>query len=272
MSATHLEGKTNLKTLKILFLAWQDSKSRLWFPIGRLTFDGEKYQFVYTQGAKEAVSKCGFDPLLSFPRLNELYESTQLFPVFSNRLMPRSRPEYSDFVQWLNIPQHQDDPIAILARSGGQRATDTLAVFPCPEPDEEGRYHIHFFSHGLRHLPHCAIERINHFKPGDKLWLAHEFHNSYDPQALTLNTEDHYIVGYCPRYLNSEVFELLRQNPSLNPSLVEVRVERVNQSPTPLQFRLLCNMTSQWSDEFRPFSKKEYQPLTDELATARTLM
>lgn len=253
-----------MKTLKTLFLAWQDPNSRSWFPIGRLTFDGVSYQFVYTQGVKEAQEKCGFEPLSSFPRLNEVYKSTKLFPVFSNRLIPRSRPDYSKFIQWLNIPQHEDDPIAMLSRSGGRRQTDTLTVFPYPEPDEEGRYHIHFFSHGLRHLPQCAIDRINHFEPGEKLWLAHEFQNPYDSQALTLNTEDHYIVGYCPRYLRSCAFGLLRWNSGF----VDVRVERVNQPPTPLQFRLLCNMTAQWSNDFRPFSSLEYQPLTTEVVTA----
>lgn len=257
-----------MKTLKTLFLAWQDTNSRSWSTIGRLTFDGVRYKFVYTQGVKEAQQKYRFEPLLSFPRLDEVYTSTHLFPVFANRLMPRSRPDYSSFIQWLNMPQHEDDPIAMLARSGGQRETDTLTVFPCPEPDEEGRYNLHFFLHGLRHLPESAIERINCFESGERLWLAHEFQNPFDPQALTLHTENHYIVGYCPRYLNSEVFKLLRQNPRF----VDVRVERVNQSPTPLQFRLLCNMTAQCSEDFRPFSSQEYQPLTDEVVTARTLM
>lgn len=244
-----------MKTLKTLFLAWQDAKSRCWFPIGRLTFDGEKYEFVYTRGVKEA-EQYGFAPLLSFPYLKGVYTSTYLFPVFANRLMPRSRPDYADFIQWLNISQHEDDPIAILARSEGQRKTDTLTVFPSPELDEDGRYHLHFFSHGLRYLPKCSIEKINSFKPEEKLWLAHEFQNPYDSQALILNTDDHHIVGYCPRYLNKEVFELLVQNPNS----VEVRVERVNESPAPLQYRLLCNLTAQCDKEFRPFSSQEYQP------------
>lgn len=252
-----------MKQYKTLFLAWQDVKTRCWYPIGRLTFDGQNYQFAYTQGVKQAKENSGFQPLLSFPYLERVYTSTHLFPVFTNRLMPRSRPDYADFVQWLNIPQHEDDPIAILARTEGQRETDTLTVFPSPEPDEEGKYHIHFFAHGLRHLPKCSVERINSFKSEDKLWLAHEFQNPYDSQALVLNTDDHFIVGYCPRYLNNEVFELL----SINPNSVDVRVERINQSPAPLQFRLLCNLTAQWSDKLRPFSKKEYQPLVDEAAS-----
>jgi hypothetical protein len=105
--------------------------------------------------------------------------------------------------------------------------------------------------------------RINRLETGEKLWLAHEFQNPYDSKALTLNTEDHQIVGYCPRYLNSEIFELLLRNPSL----VEVRVERVNQPPTPLQFRLLCNITAQISNDFCPFSSYEYQPFIGEGAT-----
>ncbi len=250
-----------MKTPKILFLAWLDPISRYWFPIGRLTFDEGVYQFVYTQGVKEAEEKCAFKPLSSFPRLDEIYTSTQLFPVFANRLMSRSRPDYSSFIEWLNIPNDKNDPIAILARSGGERETDTLAVFACPEVDELGQYHLYFFSHGLRHLPRCAIERINQLEPGEKLWLAHEFQNPYDSQALILNTEDHYIIGYSPRYLLAEVFEMLRQN-----SHLEVRVERVNKPPTPFQFRLLCKMSVDATDDFRPFSSPQYQSFIAEIA------
>lgn len=255
-----------MKTINPLFLAWQDFNSRSWFSIGRLTFDGNRYQFTYTKGVLEAQQKCGFEPLLSFPRFNEVYTSTYLFPVFANRLMSKSRPDYSTFIRWLNLSEPEIDPITILARSGGQRETDTLAVFSTPELDSEGRYHLHFFLHGLRYLPPSAIERINRLENGEKLWLAHEFQNIYDSQALIFSTEDHYIVGYCPRYLNSEIVELLK----FNPSSVEARVELINQPPTPLQFRLLCKITAQYSNDFHPFSSSKYQPLVDEGASAFT--
>ncbi|GAA6617405.1 HIRAN domain-containing protein [Scytonema sp. NUACC26] len=194
-----------MKTPKTLFLAWLDPFSRCWFPIGRLTFDGGIYQFVYTQGVKEAEEKCAFKPLSSFPRLDKIYTSTYLFPVFANRLMSRKRPDYSSFLEWLNILNDEKDPIAILARSGGERETDTLAVFACPEVNEQGQYYLYFFLHGLRHLSSSTIERIDRLEPGETLWLAHEFHNPYDSQALILNTKDHYIVGYCPRYLRFRI-------------------------------------------------------------------
>jgi len=164
-------------------------------------------------------------------------------------------------MEWLNIPNDEHDPMTILARSGGERETDTLAVFPCPEVNTQGQYHLCFFSHGLRHLPSCAIERINQFESGQKLWLAHEFQNPYDAQALVLTTEDHYIVGYFLRYLLAEMFELIRQNLNL-----EVQVERVNKTPTPLQFRLLCKISVDASKDYRPFSSRHYQPLMAELA------
>ncbi|MEA5618854.1 HIRAN domain-containing protein [Cronbergia sp. UHCC 0137] len=256
-----------MKTPQTLFLAWQDTNSRAWFSIGRLTFDGGKYKFVYTQGVKAAQEKSDFRPLFSFPEINQVYTSTYLFPVFSNRLMSRSRPDYTEFLKLLNIGEQEAEPMTILARSGGEKKTDTLAVFPCPQPDERGRYQLYFFAHGLRYLPESAIERINRFEIGEKLWLAREVQNAHDSQALTLHTEDHYIVGYCPRYLVSEVSQLL--TPS---TFVELRVERVNLPSTPLQFRLLCQITALCTDNFYPFSSQEYQPLIEEEVKSTSLL
>ncbi len=248
------------KQPKTLFLAWQDYESRFWFPIGRLTFDSERYQFVYIKGAEDAKQQCGFQPLISFPQWDKVYYSTNLFPIFANRLMSRSRPEYKSFVERLNVPLDNDDPMVLLARSEGKRETDSLTVFPRPEANQEGKYELHFLAHGLRYLPEGAIALIEQFQVGDKLWLAHEFQNEYDTRALTLNTQDHYIVGYCPRYLLSNVFDVLMQSPQL----VDVRVERINYSPTPLRFRLLCKMTYSTLDDVQPFSQDEYQPIEKE--------
>ncbi|NJM66473.1 MAG: DNA-binding protein [Acaryochloris sp. RU_4_1] len=248
--------------VQTLFLAWQEPNSRSWFPIGRLRRDGTQYQFVYTYGVQDAQDKCGFQALHSFPNLKREYRSAELFPLFSNRLMRPSRPDYRDYIEWLDIPRHQDDPIAILSRSGGRKATDTFEVFPCPVPDENGLYHIHFFSHRLRHLPECSVERISKFKLNERLYLANEFQNPYDPRALLLCTEDHHIVGYCPRYLVADALEILQKQPGL----VHVHIERVNLAPTPLQFRLLCNMTAKWPQEFRPFSGQEYQPIVSKIS------
>jgi len=246
--------------VKTLFIAWQDTDSRRWFPIGQLTADGSRYGFSYTEGAREAQRECGFCPLPSFPDFAVVYESDSLFPLFSNRVLSPSRPEYSEFAQWLNMPQNEDDPIMLLARSGGRRTTDTLEVYPRPEPDNEGKYHIHFFVHGLRHLPKERSERVAQLHVGDPLFLAPDSQNLHDPNALTVRTEDSCIVGYCPRYLLPDAFGINSR------AHIQLAVERVNPPPAPVQLRLLCSLTARWPQGFQPFSTPSYQPIPAQLA------
>jgi hypothetical protein len=250
--------------MKTLFLAWQDPTTPAWFPIGRLTFDGTQYTFVYTQGAEEAQDQCDFNLVYSFPELNRVYTSAELFPLFSNRVMRRSRPDYKDYIQWLNIPENEDDPIAILSRSGGRKVTDHYEVFPYPEPDENGSYKIHFFAHGLRHFPPSATERIHQLQTQELLYLANDFQNPYHSQALLLRTNDNYIVGYCPRYIVDDVF----QGNNRNPELVKVQVEKVNPVPAPLQLRLLCSITAEGYNYFPPFYSQKYQPVDTDIPVA----
>lgn len=251
--------------MKTLFLAWQDPESRSWFPVGRLSNVNGIYRFVYTHGAREAQEKCSFHPLESFDSLEEAYESDELFPLFSNRIPRPTRPDYGSFIKWLNVPADQDDPIALLARSGGKRQTDYFEVFPCPERDEKGEYHIHFFVHGVRHIPNAG-QRIEKLVPGEQLLMLPDVQNTRDPDAVLLRTSDSfegdcYLVGFCPRYLAGDISCLIRRKAPLP----TVAVERVNPPPAPLQFRLLCNMTACWPNgEFEPFSGKEYQPLPPE--------
>lgn len=247
--------------MRSLFLAWQDSRSRSWNPIGRLDFDDKKYEFRYTKGAEKAVEDCAFRALESFPDLHKIYESDELFPLFANRVPPRSRPDYKDYLEYLNVPQDADDPMAVLSKSGGQRATDSFEVFPVPER-ENGRYHIHFFVHGIRHLRKASLKRIEGLKPGEQLLLCADFQNQFDLNALLLRTHDEKrepidLVGYCPRYLVNEIYNLgVAQS-----APIRVEVERLNMPPAPLQLRLLCNLTAEWPPDFEPYKDRAFEPI-----------
>lgn len=244
--------------MKTLFLAWQNPLNRTWFPIGRLIFDGINYQFYYIQGILAAQQQCGLMSLPSFPELNLVYRSPELFPLFANRLLRRSRPDYADFLRWLNIPSDRDNPMAMLAKSGGRRATDTLFVFPYPEADENGFYHFHFFARELLNLPPLTASRISRLQTGELLRLVGDSQDPHDRGALMLSTEDDYLVGYCPPYLLDLSFDLSRQSLSL----IDVVVERINMPPAPLQFRLLCHLRVQMSQDLHPFLGAMYQPLS----------
>jgi hypothetical protein len=74
--------------MKTLYLAWQDPEGRRWLPVGRLSFDGHVYRFVYTKGAKQSPR---FVPFGAMRDLHVVYESAVLFPLFANRLLSKTR-------------------------------------------------------------------------------------------------------------------------------------------------------------------------------------
>jgi HIRAN domain len=242
--------------MKKLFLAWQEQNSRQWFPIGCLEFDGEIYRFFYIQAVVEAI-KVGFKYVYSFPDLGRTYDSAYLFHFFSNRLMSRSRPDYQRYIDSLNILPGEDDPMTVLARSGGAKATDSYEVFPYPEVDCDG-IHTHFFLRGLRHRPPSSLDRAILLQPKEHLEIVYEPDNIQDSQALMLVTEDQHHLGYCPRYLSHDIFPILQQDPAG----VEVLIDLVNSPPIPIQYRILCQLKAKCFPGFYPFASNDYQPLS----------
>lgn len=245
--------------MRTLFLTWQNkSKSQLWFVIGRLDASqlptSSLYQFMYVQGVREAMAH-GFKPLASFPKLDQVYESPVLFPFFDNRVPKKSRPDYVEYIQRLNLDS--EDPVSILSRSGGQRATDNFEIFPLPQKTIAGTYQIHFLAHGLSHLPDESRQKVLRIHPQDKLSICRDIQNPVESSALFLRTEDYYNVGFCPRYLCQEFNLLLKKN--CTKSLVSV--ERVNPPPSPIQTRLLCKFETPWPIDKEPFNATEYQPI-----------
>jgi len=249
--------------MKVLYLAWQDPQSRKRFPVGKLSFEGGIYRFVYTKGA--TLSK-NFIPFGSLVDLHEVYKSPDLFPLFANRLISKKRPEYRDFLRWLDLREVEADPLVLLARTEGVRETDSLTVFPCPERNPENKYVVHFFSHGLRYLPDEARIRVNKLHSAERLYLMPDPQNSSDGCAIVLRTGDPAtIVGYCPRYISRDFLEILENDPHA----VEVRVKRVNPD-APIQLRLLCALTAEWPEHFKPCSSEDFTELANETETPST--
>lgn len=247
--------------MNTLFLAWQDPVGRRWYTVGRLDRKNGNYVFTYTKGAQRAKEK-GFVPLVSFPQVERRYESDEIFPLFANRVLSPNRPEFEEFTEWLSIPKHQADPIAILARTGGDSGTDTLEIFPCPEESGRGVFVVHFFIRGIRHQSDGAIRRVSELEPGEQLLLMADVQNPYDPHAYALRTaekrrQDMHLLGYLPRYLASEFKRLPEE--AIREARIEI--ERVNVSPAPIHFRVLCRLEMRWPEGFTPFSAEDYHSL-----------
>jgi hypothetical protein len=249
----------------VLFVAWRGGKdeSGRWGPVGRLEHGEGGYRFVYTRGARQLE---GFHPLPGMPDLDAVYESQELFPLFANRLLAPSRPEYEAFLAWGDLdPNDPPDPIAQLAVSEGQRATDAFELFPCPQPFVAGCYDSKFFLHGVRWAPQAALERIARLLPGETLGLMIDISNPYDPDAVAVRTCDMhgcFLIGYVPRYLARDVRDLCAK---CKPEYIALTVKRVNPD-APLQQRVLCKMTAFCPSDFHPYSGEEFQPIVDSLS------
>ena len=117
--------------MSALFVAYRGGAPQHggWGPVGRLEHDGGLYRFCYTRGASTLP---GFRPFSQMEDLSQVYESEELFPLFDNRLLSPSRPEYEAFLRWGGFdPNNPPDPIAILGVTEGIRQTDQVEVFPC---------------------------------------------------------------------------------------------------------------------------------------------
>jgi hypothetical protein len=237
-----------------LVLSWRNPDTRTWSPVGILEFKNELYSFYYTNGAKAD----NFVPFGQMQNKVEKYVSDSLFPIFQNRLLSKSRPEYSDFLDWLDINKDDNNEILELSRSRGIRATDDLQLFPIPERNEKNEYSVFFFSHGISHISKSYIERLSSLKKNDRLLIMRDIQNEVDDLALTLRTHEDPIelMGYCPAFFVKDFNKLLNLNGQNN---VEIKVQKINED-APLQLKLLCKLTTKWPENFEPFDENEFSP------------
>lgn len=241
-----------------LFLAWQDQRkeSRLWFPVGRLDVHAESllYRFRYIRGAERAKTEAGFPLLAEFPSLDEDYRSSELFPLFQNRIMNRRRPDFADYLSGLDLPEAAD-PMEILAVSGGTRVTDAYEVFPKLVKREDGSFTCRFFLHGWRHVNQAAQERIDHLTKWDDLYVTLELTNPATGLAVQIQTTDYHMIGWTPRYLVTDLVAAMTESPQYS-----ARIVRLNPLPAPSKQRVLIEMRGRW-DEHEPMASDDFKPL-----------
>lgn len=251
-------------SIKTVYLAWQDKEmSRQWFPVGRLDaeINPPLYRFRYIEGAKRAHYEAGFPPLIEFPELYKVYESTELFPLFQNRVINGARPDFADYLSYLGLSDRAD-PIEILSATGGSRVTDAYEVFPKLEKDEEGSFDCRFFLHGWRHVNQPAQERIERLEADEPLYVTLELANPETGFAVQIQTEDYHMIGWAPRYLVDDLVEAMAPATAVTESQGDycAKVIRVNPLPAPSKQRVLIQMSGRW-DTHKPMSSEVFSPL-----------
>jgi len=243
---------------RTLFLAWQDKRlTREWFPIGRLDVQTGRptHRFRYTRGAVRACESTGFETLLDFPSMDRAYESPDLFPLFRNRVMWPQRPDFTEYLRMLDLPETAE-PVEILSVSGGYRMTDTFEVFPRIVRAPDGSFSCRFFLHGWRHVNSASQRRLEDLQPGEKLYLTIELMNPTARLAVQIQTEDYHMIGWAPRYLAEDLVRAI----AVSSGGYGATVVRINPAPAPSGQRLLVEFVGRWPD-YEPMSDGDYEPL-----------
>lgn len=242
---------------RTLFIAWQDPATRAIHPIARMDLRDQapRFELRYITGIHLAVA-AGFVPFARMSRLDASYFTDDLrsFPLTANRLMPPSRSDFSQHLERLGLPGSAE-PIQILARSEGRRATDNLEFFAMPERDDvTGRWVYRAFVRGVRHVP-GADAAIAALRPGQRLTILPDPGNEWDPRALVLGSGNGQRIGFLPGVLLDDI-QAARQTGAS----IDVVVERVNPAPAPVQQRVLMRITIGCSPEFEPFASERFKP------------
>jgi len=243
---------------RTLFLAWQDkARTRHWFPVGRLDVGDPAsfYRFRYVRGAERAHDETGFEPLVDFPEFRKPYGSSDLFPLFKNRVLTPGRKDFGEYLRLLDLDENAD-PIEILSVDGGYRATDSFEVFPKIERRPDGAFRCRFFLHGWRHVSQSAQERMQSLKPDEKLYVTIELTNPKSQLAVQIQTEDYHVIGWSPRYLVSDLVNAIAQAPGD----YKAKVVQVNPIPAPSKQRLLIELCGHWPD-YDPMTRDDFAPL-----------
>lgn len=246
--------------MNTLYVAWQQPDSKEWIPVARLDRTNGKYRFGYTRGVHRARD---FQTFSRMDQIDATYESETLFPLFSNRLISKSRPEFKNYLRWMGLDDTIDDPMSILALTGGIRGTDSIEVFQLPS-FTENRYELDFFARSLSFLPKETIDLIDQLQPDSALFLMKDQQNKFDPLALALRSENPtFLVGYCPKYYANDIANLLDHENSQ----VTIRVKCVNHD-APLNMRLFCSLKAKGPAGFSIFgSGLDFEPVANSIPT-----
>ncbi len=250
--------------MNTLFVAWQSpGPARAWFPIGRLDAQAHDYVFQYTHGALKARDQAGFSALLAFPELERRYEASELFPLFTNRVLHANRKDFPEYLRWLdmNMEPAAADPIEILSLTGGERQTDSLEMFPKLTKRPDGSIQARFFLHGLRHVALSAQQRAKALQVGEPLGVAVEVTNPATGFAIQLQTLDGQMIGWAPRYLVDDLRLAV-----LNSASARATVRHINPTTAPAARQVMVELNCDVPSGYEPMTSRDYRVLGEVLS------
>jgi len=192
-----------------LYLIWKCASNRRQYIVGQLTKNGQ-YEFRYCEEIEQAL-EVGFTPLVSFEKLDVVYKSEKLFPVFASRLPDRKRKDINKILEKYELEEY--DSYQLLKKSGAKLPIDNLQ-FIDPILNYESNFEKMFYLAGVRHYLGCNGNQCKDaisVTRGDEVFLVHEATNSYDENAIRVVNEQQELLGYVPRYYSGAFVKFIEE-------------------------------------------------------------
>lgn len=194
-----------------IYLVWKDYKTRQRYIVGELSQNG-KCEFKYRIEDVNKAIENGFEPLIAFPNINEVYESYDIFPAFSSRLPDKRRKDVKEILAKYKLEKY--DAFELLKKSGGKLPTDSLE-FIDPIFLDETNIEREFYIAGVRHHEYCNEKsKCGKFELeiSEELCLEKDSNNNHDKYAIKVMNKENKVIGYMPVFFSKEISEAIESN------------------------------------------------------------
>jgi len=201
-----------------LFTLWRDPGDGTRHVVGELWRDSQGYGFAYLDDLTQPVAR-GFQELSEFPVRRgraEPYRAEYLFPSFAQRIPDPRRTDRTQILSAWGV-EHPDDPMEILARSGGVQLTDRIELAEYRAGHDTLERPLEFRVSGMRFQPDALQAAL---RPGAAISLLRDPTNRHDPHASLVLVHDETRVGYVPRQYSAMVARLLDAGVALDGVIV----------------------------------------------------
>lgn len=188
-----------------LDVLWSRPEDGTRFAVGQLWREGQEFCFGYDARVADA-QRAGFWLLPEFPELraqDQPYRSAYLFATFAQRIPHPQRPDFATMMSSWGI-QRIDDPLEILARSGGIQMTDRLELVEHRPTSDDLDRPLEFRLAGVQHIASSRTISV-----GDQVSFRREPGNLHDPSAVVVLDADDCPLGYVPRHYSQLFARLL---------------------------------------------------------------
>lgn len=211
------------------------------------------YSYTYTKGAEMLGYK--YDDM---PDYNTVYKSNKFILLLLLNLFGECTHPYSKFLKWSNNENNYDiNPLKLYGDMAFHSLGPDVISFPRIFNNSDNIFKTTFFVDHIRYLTPMMRKEVKKIKNNQKLYIVK---NTKDKNfTLSLKPRDTSglsTIGHCPKHISKYLDDLYNLNVINDESYVTVIL---NNKGNVAAFKLLCEFTSIWPEEFKPYDNSEYQ-------------